>query len=172
MQKIIYLFSLVILAFSFSSCGGDDESNGSSDDVVGVWKIESYDYSGTSTTTTGGETFTSTFTGQAKDFETWELDFRESGNYISGGDMTITLTSSFAGQEFQFDQPFSDWLGTGSYEVDGDKISFTTDGETSECTIVEMSNSTLQMMCPITTSSMQQGVISTTTLDADVTLKK
>ncbi len=172
MLKKINFFYLMTLLVLFSSCGKDNDGTAAAD-IQGDWDLISYTYTGTSTTTVGGQSFSSDFTGEAKNMD-WTIDMKSNNKFVSSGDMTIVITMDIAGQPFEFDQPFADWLGTGDYSIVDDKITFKSENaaETTVCDVVELTSNTLKMGCPVTITSTQQGAVSTSVLAASITLEK
>jgi hypothetical protein len=143
MTKLFFWPAMLALAISFTACSEDDNTP-NSNELAGSWRMESLDYSGTSTTTTGGQTASADFDGVASDIDL-TIDFSENPNqYTTSGSYKVTVTSEVNGMTFEQTQEFNGFLDNGTWERDGDIIMVTTgSGELSEATIATLNANTL-----------------------------
>ena len=144
--------------FAFASCSGDDDGPAGVG-LVGTWKVTTIDYAGTSTTNSGGTTFTSDFTGTGYDMDL-TISFEENPNeYTTSGDYSIEVQSTLNGQTFTYNWTNQGFVGAGDWERSGDVITVTTDtGETTTLTVVSETSTELVLAYDEMRTDTQQGV--------------
>lgn len=120
-MKILKYSLLSAALVFFISCSKDDNPEVNSSLVLGEWDFEEFTYSGTSTTTIGGESATSTYTGEAYDLDAG-INFESDGNYSVQGKYIIKLTNTVYGQTMVQDYPFTGINVTGKYRIEGNKM--------------------------------------------------
>jgi hypothetical protein len=145
-MKISKLLFLAVAVF-FLSCGDDDEDpKPTSDGFAGTWAVTGIDYTGTSTNKTQGMELTMDFTGKGKNMN-MSATFSENPNKVATkGDYTIAMTMSYMGMEMPAqDFKFEGFMGDGTWELDGKKLTVTSNGQTQEGTIIEQTTTTLKV---------------------------
>lgn len=160
-------FLLIALLATLISCSNDDNPPGvNSTLVLGEWNVEEISYSGSSTVTQGGQTLTSTYTGEAIDLDA-RLIFNDATNYTTEGNYTIKLLTTVNGQTMEQNVPYPDLSGSGTYRIEGNKI-FTTSSRpagpgpvdpmaTLEGTIIELTTNRMVFLIEQQVSSNIQG---------------
>lgn len=118
-MKLLKIIALSFCVVFIQSCDeGEDENNKvfNTTDLLGTWKMTALSYTGTSTTTYRGRTYTAEFDGFAKDIDA-VLEFTQNPNeYISSGSYTLVLTitsnSFYEKSEIYSDELFDngEWL--------------------------------------------------------------
>jgi hypothetical protein len=92
------------------------------DGLVGTWIMTSLDYEGTSTTTFGGQSFTSTFEGVGYDLNA-SITFQENPNdYKANGTYKIDLETMFGGQTFTTTSTIDGFIDDGTWEQNGNTL--------------------------------------------------
>ena len=144
-MKILKL-TLVLVAFiAFTSCSEDDNGGGNdtSGDIVGTWIGTGVDYTGTSETTTMGQTVSADFVGEAFDIN-YTLTFSENpNNVVADGSYSIELTTTINGQSSTETVEDLEFLNDGTWERSGNTLTITAEGEPGDATIVELTDTTL-----------------------------
>ena len=153
--KFFLLLGVLSLCYSCS----DDEEAAASDGIVGQWKVTAIDYSGTSTTSVAGQSFTADFTGTGFDMAL-DIEFTENPNdYNTSGDYSIKLTTDFMGQTTEIDWTNQGFIGAGTWEQNGNVITVNTPGQPAqEATIISVDASELVLAWATVQTQMQQGV--------------
>lgn len=145
MKKFNFLFIALVLVLT--SCSSDD-SNDSPDisgDILGTWEALDVDYSGSSSTEFEGESFTSTFVGEAYDVD-YTLMFTENPNeLVADGSYSVELTTTVLGQTQVDNVENLEFVSNGTWSKSGDELTIVSQGETAVYTIVELTDTTLKM---------------------------
>jgi hypothetical protein len=173
MKNLFFLSALFLLALSITACSDDDDNNPSSNELVGSWKLESMDYTGTSTTDFNGSAFTSEFMGTAFDIDA-TVSFSEDPNeYNTSGGYKISLTYDVQGQSFEQEVTFDGIFNSGSWSRTGDVILVTNpDGETQEATIITLNDNELVMESVVTEVTTSSGATSTIEVDQNMVFSR
>ena len=174
MKKL--LFTLAIALTTLISCESDLVSAPPSDsagsgvttgNIVGVWKMISLDYNGTTITTAQGVNIVADFVGQGSDYNN-TMEFTEApNNYSTTGTYDIELTTTTAGQTSTSNTDDLDTASNGTWEKNANVLTFTNasnNNEVSDATINILSDTTLKITTLVTKNISQQGVsVETTT---------
>lgn len=154
--KSLLTFCLAtVVVINFSACSDDDsdvtpdqnQNNNqnsnqliSQSSMVGSWNMTALNYVGSSSTTTGGTTFTSNFSGVGRDF-TYVLDFADNPKiFSSSGGYTIDLTTTFSGTSFTQATSIPDVMSSGSWDLVGNTLTLIDDA-TNDTSITEITSS-------------------------------
>ena len=169
MKSISFLFAGLFL-LSLSACKKD-----ATGDIPGSWKVTAITYAGTTTTAdpSTGVSYTSTFTGEGTNMDL-QISFAENPNtYTTTGSYDILLTTMLNGQSLISTWTNADFVGNGSWSRTGDTLTFTdSNGETSEVTIVSLTDSTLKVNWQFTNVQVTQGATSTSNVDGMYTFER
>ena len=142
-----------IFVFSFSSCSDDDgpsqsaSNNTSSGTLIGAWEMTSLNYAGETSTSAGGVTITSEFSGVGKDF-TYVMEFNDNPKtYSTSGGYVVDLTTTVSGTSFTQEVPIVDYVTSGTWSVSNNELTTTDDntGESSTTKILSSSNSNFSL---------------------------
>jgi hypothetical protein len=165
MTKFLFWPVLLAMVFSFVACSEDD-NDPSSNELVGIWQMESLDYSGTSTTTIAGQSSTLDYVGEAYDIDL-SITFGEDPNeYKTSGGYTIRLTYELGGQTIEENVPVEGFLDNGTWEQNGSTLNVINgNGDPSEATIVSVDANSLVISSAEMETTTEQGV--TTTIDVE-----
>ena len=142
MNLLLRFSFLVALIFSAISCDKDDDPviSGS---LAGTWKMtDLHADDGVSETTLGGQTLTINYTVKGADYNTFTTftenpnEFSSTGSYtaitnIEGGDSDTTSVDAIP--------------GTGTWSINGQTLTQTFAGETSDFEILELSDAKLRL---------------------------
>lgn len=138
LKNILTLFFIIQLTIFFSSCAKDNgaltpnpslgQSNNqatsqiigvNSNTLVGDWKMTSLSYAGSSTTSVGGTSTTTQFTGLGKSF-TYQITYNDNPKtFVATGGYVVELTSNLNGQSFTSDTPIPDASSSGKWSLNG-----------------------------------------------------
>lgn len=174
MTKLFFWPVLLAMAVSFVACSEDDNGNDpSSDDLIGIWQMESLDYSGTSTTTFGGQSNTLNYVGEAYDIDL-SITFGEDPNeYKTSGGYTIRLTYEFGGQTIEENVPIEGFLDNGTWERNGNTLTVVNgNGEPGEGTIVSVDANSLIMSSTEMETTTDQGVTTEVDVESIITFSR
>lgn len=145
MKKLNFLF--IALAIALSSCSNDDsdDSTNTSADLFGTWVAVDVDYSGSSTISAQGQTFTSTFVGEAYDVD-YTLSFSKNPNeLVAEGSYSIELTTTAMGETQVNNLENLEFVSNGTWSRDDNQLTVVSQGETRVYTIVELTDTTFKM---------------------------
>jgi hypothetical protein len=167
MKQLFNVMALAFLVIGLASCSKDDVTPSGGDELTGNWKLASYTYSGTGTTTFAGTTTTVDYNAVGKNMNSF-VEFKENPNeYSSMGSFDLELTVTTGGQTTTSTYPFSGDFDDGTWEKNGNTLSIANkNGEMIEGTIVELSGNSLKLTYEFTTTDTQNGV--TTVQNVDV----
>lgn len=164
LRSLFSIFMLSLLAFSVTSCTEDEaltpnpsfqQENTStpvvqkisSNTLVGDWTVTSLDYAGTSTTSQGGNTFTTNFSAVGKDFNL-DLTFRDNPKtYSSNGGYTVDLTTYFDTTSMTQEVIVPSTSSSGTWSLSGNTLSITDSltNETNSTEILRAGNNTFSI---------------------------
>lgn len=174
--------TLFICAFLVTtvSCGDDDEATTSVEEniVVGVWDLEALNYSGESSTAIEGTTIVQSFTGEAINIDA-TFTFSENPNEaVIAGSYDIFLTTTVNGQTIE------QTVGSGeaglaidgnepsTWSINGDQMTLVSEGETQVYTIVTLNQNTLVLNYTENVEVTQNGITTSSSLDATITMTR
>ncbi len=95
MKNPKYLLLIAVLV-SLVSCSKDENPGVDVSLVLGEWNLEEITYSGTSTVTQGGQTLTSSYTGEAIDLDA-RVIFNNDNKFRTEGSYTIKVITTVMG---------------------------------------------------------------------------
>jgi len=171
-MKLTKALLLMVALFGFFACDNEDNPSTNTDDIIGNWEVSAYSYEGTTTTTSGGASFTTDFMGDATDV-TASVEFKTDGTYSSTGGYTISLDYEIGGQTISTPVTISNFIGSGTYEVSGSTLTTTDeDGKTTALKIERLEGDDMELEFEITQETSQQGATSTSVIDGKATLKR
>lgn len=120
-MKTIKMFAVVfLLSGLFVSCSNDDENEVSNSELVGEWQLEEYFYEGTTQTSQGGQSLSSSYSGEAYDINA-KINFDEN-SWQTQGSYIVKLLTEVNGQSISQDYPFSNYSGSGNYSLEGNVV--------------------------------------------------
>lgn len=142
-SNLTTVFLLLVLALSIASCNKkDDTING---DITGVWNCTAVNYTGTSVTEYSGQSATTDFTGEGYNVD-FTFTVSENPNVAtSNGSYSIKLTSTVNGQTITQNIENISFILTGEWSKDGNKMTVVRDGESSDATIVKLTDTELEL---------------------------
>jgi len=164
-MKVLNLVLLLTLSLTFFSCSDDEATPSNSDGVTGTWMLTDLDYAGTSTTAAGGVPITSDFSGTLGPNPDATVVFSSDGTYTSQGSYVIQLTTDFGGQSINTDVSINGFAGSGTWSESGTELTATSQGETTNMTIVEVSSNSLTLDWDRTETTTVQGSTNTQVID-------
>lgn len=170
MKKLNTLF--LVFTLIFASCSSDDGTPEISGDIVGIWEMVDYDYSGTTVTQAQGQTLSANFVGEAYDID-YTLTFEENPNkVISEGSFSLELTTTVAGQTSTQNIEALDVLESGTWEIiNGELVTVTSNGE-GKMKIEQLTESTLVLSIEEELDLSQSGASIISTVNAIVIMEK
>lgn len=125
-MKIIKFCLFPLLLLFVVSCSKDDDNPGADASLVqGEWNFEEFTYTGTTTASQGGQTITTTYSGEAFDLDA-SVILNNAGNFSTAGSYVIKLTTTAFGQTTVQDHPVPDISAAGTYKIEGNKLITTT----------------------------------------------
>ena len=172
MKKLNVLF--IALALVLVSCSDDDTPNPSdtSGNLIGTWIGQDVDYTGSSSTTVQGQSFDATFVGEAYDVD-YTLTFTENPNeVISDGSYSIELTTTALGQTQVDNLENLEFLSNGTWSQSGNVLTVVTDGEASDATIIQLTDTMLVLQIIDSQTAVEQGIEVSSVVNATVTYTK
>lgn len=139
-------------------------------DPSGTWEVTDLEYSGTSTTSSGGQTFTTQYDAVAIDFGNTTVTFNSDGTFDSAGNgITVDATITFMGQTTSQQMSAPGFVNEGTWSINGDIMTLTNNGaDPIDCEIVTLNATTLHLKG--TTNVDMMG--SSSSVDFDMTLTK
>jgi len=179
MKIQLKLFTLLVVGLTvFNSCSSEssDMSNITDDDLLGVWELVEFDYSGSSVTDFQGQDLTTTYDALGSNIDA-TMEITENPNdLIFSGSYDINLTFSFAGQTQTQLYPVEDVESISSWTRSGDILTIngelvTVEGtdlgeaESQDYTIDELTASTLVLTSEVTQTVENQGLESTISIE-------
>jgi len=179
MKIQLKLFVILVFALTvFNSCSSEssDESNTTDGELLGVWNLVEFDYSGSSVTDFQGQNFTTTYDAVGSNIDA-TMEITENPNdLIFSGSYDINLVFSFAGQTQTQVYPVEDVESISSWTRSGDILTVngelvTVEGadlgeaESQDYTIDELTSSTLVLTAEVAQIVENQGLESTVTIE-------
>ena len=191
-MKILFRTLLLSAVITLASCEKDKtsgtepdstENNGTngtggnnnpslSSTIVGSWEMTSFEQKDGKITYNG--TPYATFSTVGKDFK-GTLDFKNDGSTVGNLGYTFTMTTAMTGLPAQTQTSTIPQTATsGTYQVVSNTEIKTNgvDGTTIDVTVSDMTASTMTWTFPVTQSTTQAGITSTTSCDVVMKLKK
>jgi hypothetical protein len=173
--KLVFLvvFGLTVL----NSCSDDDNDSNSTDgEILGVWELVEFDYSGASVAEFQGQDFSTTYDGAGTNIDATMTMTENPNDLVFSGSYDVDLTFTFAGQTQSQTYPLDDvesvssWSRSGNIlTIDGDfaTIEGTDLGEvqTQDYTIEQLTDNTLVLTSMITQVVNNQGLDSTVSIE-------
>ncbi len=171
MKKFNILFIALTLVLT-TSCSSDDSEPIVSGSIIGSWTGTTLDYSGKTVTTVQGQSITSDYIGEAYDMD-YVLTFAENPNVIvSEGNYSIKLTNTTLGQTSVQNIENIEFLEAETWEQKDNIITVTDNGETTDFTIVELTENTLKLSASTEEDLSEQGVSIIATINATMTFSR
>ncbi|MEL0456292.1 hypothetical protein WJN01_08650 [Flavobacteriaceae bacterium SZ-1-7] len=165
MKKLNLFF--VALALIITSCTEDgDPIPQISGDIVGIWDMVDYTYTGQTVTTAQGQTLKSDFTGEAYNMN-YTITFEENpNNLISMGSFSLKLTTTTLGQTSTQNIDNIEGLVTGTWEMVNGEIITNANGDQGKMKIEELTESSLVLSIAEKQDLSQSGVSIIADIDA------
>jgi len=165
-SNLTTVFLLLVLALSIASCNKkDDTTNG---ELIGVWNCTAVNYTGTTVTEYGGQSATTSFTGEGYNVD-FTFTLSENPNVAtSNGSYNIKLTSTVNGQTITQNIEGNDFIYTGEWSKNGNTIIITQGGESSDATIVKLTDTELELNIDDVQIIENNGMKATTTTNMTV----
>lgn len=169
MKQLFYFVILFCVSFTIGCSSDDDSGSQSSNELIGKWNLSSFTYQGESISSSIAGTITTTFSGKAINIDSW-MDLAEPNLSTAGGSYDIELTSTTLGvtQTQVVDATNGALPVSGTWARNGNTLTFTANGSTQDYTIVELTNSRLEISTSIsaTTTDISGTTMSTSDLNA------
>ena len=146
MKNKIILFLAVV--FALTSCTNNNSGSNitvTESDLAGIWNVTDTYQEGTTTTTIFGEEIVGTFVATGRDYD-FTYDFGTNPNTLTAnGSYIATVSLTVAGQTETTEEPVTtvDGLSSGTWSVNGNILSVTANGETTEAVIEEFDGNRL-----------------------------
>ncbi|MFK5855600.1 MAG: hypothetical protein QM503_05680 [Bacteroidota bacterium] len=170
--KLEKVLLLLVLGLTIISCSKDETPQTSSADVVGVWNCSSVDYTGSTVTEFLGQSMTADFIGEGYDVD-FTFTLSENPNVASSnGSYSIKLTTTTLGQTIDQNIENIAFTYVGTWSMADNKISITSEGETSVATIVELTDTVLKLNILEESTTSNNGATVTSTVDTHMTFVK
>lgn len=173
-MKSFFLKSIILLVLPgalFFSCVTEEPQPTNETNIIGTWNVNSVDYSGTSVTKYLGLNYTVDYTGMGTNIDA-SFTFNEDKSFSGSGtyDAELTITSD----GLTYDQTAEDlaFAEAGSWSVDGDKITLTSNDETSSATIISLTDTELELKLNEEQTQTINGSIVTITVELVMKLSK
>lgn len=179
MKSQLKLVLLVVFGLTVLNSCSDDNNDSDSDtggELLGVWDMVEFDYSGTSVTDFMGQDFTTTYDGVGTNINATMEMTENPNNLMFSGSYDVDLTFNFAGQTQTQTYPLEDveslstWTRSGNVlTIDGDFA--TVEGtdlgevEAQDYIIEELTDNTLILTSEITQVVNNQGVDATVSIE-------
>jgi hypothetical protein len=187
-MKILKL-PMLLVAFTFLiSCSKDDDSPTPPVEqptgIAGEWELEEYDYSGSSTVSHEEFSYTSSYTGVAKNINVKLILETEPNTWRTEGGYTLELTTTADGETEVREIVVNDLANAGSFELEEDQFypenqntGFPDPGEInpmdmSTFTIEELTATRLVLSFSETHETTQNGMRGETTLEGRQVYKR
>ncbi len=162
------VFLILVLGLFIISCSKDDTTQNTSTKVIGVWNCSSVDYTGTSVTKILGQSISADFIGEGYNID-FTFTLSEDPNVAStSGSHDIKLTTTTLGQTTVQNIEDIAFSYVGTWSIDGDKLTINREGETSVATIVELTDTSLELNILEERTITNSGAIVTTTIDTSI----
>lgn len=175
MKTKLKLFLFVLSISFFSSCTDNSTPiDVSSDDLLGIWNITDFNFEGTTSATLAGQTITSTFVNTGRDYD-FTVEFTSNPNTIaSSGSYVSISTVTVAGQTFTEEVPVNSISGldSGTWSLNGNVITTTVGGESSEMVIDQITSNLLVLKAVVEENQSAQGADITILGNLTLTLEK
>lgn len=156
MKRFLKLLAFASIAILFTNCDKDDDNDDAS--VVGTWKMaELKADNGTATFDLLGVPVTGTFTILGSNFNTTTTFTANPNVFTSSGSYTTTVTTNFLGQIDTVTETVDVDGETGSWNINGDKLQQILLGDTTDFTILELSDAKLRLRLDLDESFIDQG---------------
>ncbi|MEZ4950182.1 MAG: lipocalin family protein [Saprospiraceae bacterium] len=167
MKQLFNVLALAFLVIGLASCSKDDVTPSGGDGLVGNWKLVEYTYTGSGTTTVGGFTTSTDFSGVGKNMSAF-VEFTENPNeYVSMGMIDIELTVNSGGQTYTITQTTSGDFDDGTWEKNDNTLSLVNkNGGMIDGTITELTGNTLKLTYQTTVTDTQNGATTVSNINA------
>lgn len=173
MKRLLYFVFLFCISFTVGCSSDDDSGSQSSNELLGKWNLSSYTYQGESVISTIAGTFTTTFSGKAINIDSW-MELTEPNVAAAGGSYDIEFTTTTTGvtQTQVIDATNGSLPVSGTWARNGNTLTFTANGSTQDYTIVELTNSRLEISANISATSTDVSGTTTSTSDLNAVYTK
>ncbi len=168
------VFLLIVLGLTIVSCSKkDDETNPTTGDLAGVWNCTNVLYTGTSVSEYMGQSMvTAEYTGEGYDID-FTFTISENPNIAtSNGSYSIELTTIAMGQTVTQNIEGIDFTFTGEWSREGDAMTVTQGGESSDATIVKLTDTELEFNIVTVESVENGGMTATSTTNTTISFTR
>ncbi len=164
---------VIALVIMVTGCKKENDNDPNIDSsVVGVWTCTALDYAGTTVTEMSGQSLTTNFVGEGYDID-FILTFTEDPNKAtSDGSYSIKLTTTFMGQSTEQNVEHQPFIYVGDWTRSGNTLSITSGGETSDATIVKLTDTNFEISIVDVQTLTNMGATATTTTNITVSFKR
>ena len=151
-----YLFTALL--FVFFSCSKEDVTPIDQKLLIGDWNVTAIKYTGTSTTSYSGVSYTAKFTGTGIDMD-YMVSFTENpNNFMSSGTYSIELVTEVMGDKTTQVVTMPDLILPGTWSVKGDKLIVEAQGEIQEGTINKLNATQMILTSHLKNTTTQSGM--------------
>ncbi len=165
---------LIVLGLTMVSCSKkDDETNPTTGELVGVWTCTGVNYTGSTVTEYMGQNMTTAeYTGTGYDID-FTFTISENPNIAtSEGSYSIELVTTTMGQSVTQNIEDLDFYFTGEWSREGNTMTVTEGGESSDATIVKLTDTEFEVNIVSVESFESSGTTATTTINTTITFTR
>lgn len=154
MKRFLKLLAFSLIVLSITNCKKDDDDAS----VVGTWKMtELRTDNGTATFDFLGTPATLNYTFVGSNFNTTTTFTDNPKVWTSAGSYTTAVTTTFLGQTDVTTETVDVDGETGQWDINGDKMIQILDGDTTEFTILELSDAKLRLRLDLDETFIEPG---------------
>ncbi len=171
-MKNFYLLALMGIMLLMAACSDQYDLTDEEQELVGVWKMKSCDYTGTTTSTYMGETHVYSYGGEAYDISV-EMNLKENGEMHTSGSYTVLFSYEIDGFDFEQEVSYGFFESGGTWSRSGNTLTMIeSNGKTSTAEILFISESTLDLKIEGTQTQSQQGMVNVIEIIAYMSFEK
>lgn len=161
-MRFILNFAFLALSVLFISCDKDDDGT-PADNLPGTWRlVDIHSENGVATITLQGIPLTLAYESEGNSYNTTTTFTENPNEFTSEGSYVIHSTIATPGTPTTYDETVNIG-GTGTWSINGDVLTQTLGGETTEIDILELSKTKMRLKYDVTLSEDNQGLIFQTT---------
>ncbi|PKP29715.1 MAG: hypothetical protein CVT99_16085 [Bacteroidetes bacterium HGW-Bacteroidetes-16] len=172
-SNLTKVFLLIVLGLTIVSCSKkDDTTNPTNGEIAGVWNCTAVNYTGTTVTEYLGQSITTDFTGEGYNVD-FTFTINENPNVAtSNGSYSIKLSSTTMGQTITQNIEDIDFNFTGEWSKDGNTMTVTQGGKSSDANIVKLTDTELEFKIANVETIENSGMTATSTTNTTISFTK
>lgn len=174
MKRILNVVVTILLCVTFSSCSKDDPKPASNDSpIIGSWRATKVSYTGTSTTSSAGMSFNSSFTGEGYNINNVVVFNKQPQVYTSTGNYSVKLTTTIDGFEMENDVTDITFFLNGAWSINEQTLTLTpNNGAAQSAKIIQLDAQTLMIEGNARQTTTQNGATVVTDTEINFTFVK